>query len=212
MIPQSAENFYDDIFRRAFAWGAAAITVHGRTVMQRYIGPSNWSILAEIKRHAGDRTVLGSGDLFSAESCVDMLRQTGVDGLSVARGAIGNPWIFQQVQDVLAGRPICWPGLFEQREVLAEHFRLSEEVYGEKRSCTMMRKFGIKYAQLHPFADEVKQAFIRVSPASRLASRSDALVFRRFAGPPAGRPGLAYRMRDRGRGRRRRGMPERTAN
>jgi tRNA-dihydrouridine synthase B len=159
---ESAENFYT-IFDGVFRLGAAAVTVHGRTVMQRYLGPSNWSILAEIKRHAGDRTVLGSGDLFSAESCVEMLRQTGVDGLSVARGAIGNPWIFQQVQDALAGRPIRWPGLFEQREVLGEHFRLSEEVYGEKRSCTMMRKFGIKYAQLHPFADEVKQAFIRVS-------------------------------------------------
>jgi tRNA-dihydrouridine synthase B len=160
--PQSAENFYT-IFDGAFELGAAAITVHGRTVAQRYIGPSNWSILAEIKRHAGSRTVLGSGDLFSAESCVDMLRQTGVDGLSVARGAIGNPWIFRQVADALAGRPVCWPGLFEQREVLAEHFRLSQEVYGEKRSCAMMRKFGIKYAQLHPLAGEVKQAFIRVS-------------------------------------------------
>lgn len=160
--PQSAENFYT-IFDGVFERGVAAVTVHGRTVVQRYLGPSNWSILAEIKRHAGDRTVLGSGDLFSAESCVEMLRQTGVDGVSVARGAIGNPWIFRQIEAALAGRPVCWPGLFEQREVLAEHYRLSQEVYGEKRSCAMMRKFGIKYAQLHPMTDEVRQAFIRVS-------------------------------------------------
>jgi tRNA-dihydrouridine synthase B len=162
---QSAENFYT-IFDGVFQLGAAAVTVHGRTVVQRYEGPSNWSILAEIKRHAGGRTVLGSGDLFSAESCVEMLRQTGVDGLSVARGAIGNPWIFRQVEDALAGRRVFWPGLFEQREVLAEHFRLSQEAYGEKRSCAMMRKFGIKYAQLHPFAGDVKQAFIRVAQPS----------------------------------------------
>ncbi len=131
--PQSADNFYT-IFDGVFRIGAAAVTVHGRTVVQRYVGPSNWDVLAEVKRHAADRTVLGSGDLFSAESCVEMMKHTGVDGVSIARGAIGNPWIFQQVRDAAAGRPVRWPGLFEQREVLAEHFRLSEEMYGEKRS------------------------------------------------------------------------------
>jgi tRNA-dihydrouridine synthase B len=184
--PQSAENFYT-IFDGVFERGVVAVTVHARTVVQRYIGPSNWSILAEIKRHAGSRTVLGSGDLFSAESCVDMLRQTGVDGLSVARGAIGNPWIFRQIQDALAGRPIRWPGLFEQREVLAEHYRLSQEVYGEKRSCAMMRKFGVERRSA---AGVYPRLAVR-----RLASRFDAVVFRRFAGSPPGRSGRVDRMR-----------------
>jgi nifR3 family TIM-barrel protein len=160
--PQSRDNFYT-IFDGVFARGAAAVTVHGRTVVQRYIGPSNWDILAEVKRHAGNHAVLGSGDLFTAESCVEMLRHTGVDGVSIARGAIGNPWIFQQMRDVAAGRPVRWPGLHEQREVLAEHFRLSEEMYGEKRSCALMRKFGIKYAQLHPRHTELRQAFVAVA-------------------------------------------------
>jgi nifR3 family TIM-barrel protein len=159
---ESEEKFYT-IFDGAFERGAAAVTVHGRTVVQRYDGPSNWDILARIKAHAGGRIVLGSGDLFSAERCVAMLERTGVDGVSIARGAIGNPWIFEQVRDALAGRPVRWPGLFEQREVLAEHFRLSEEMYGARRSCAMMRKFGIKYAQLHPDQVEVKSAFISVS-------------------------------------------------
>jgi tRNA-dihydrouridine synthase B len=160
--PESAENFYT-IFDGAFARGVAAVTVHGRTVVQRYVGPSNWDILAQIKRHAGSRTVLGSGDLFSPASCVEMIQHTGVDGVSIARGAIGNPWIFQQVKDAAAGLPVRWPSLFEQRDVLAEHFRLSDETYGSKRSCTLMRKFGIKYAQLHPQTDQVKQAFIAVA-------------------------------------------------
>ena len=160
--PESAENFYT-IFDGAFVRGVAAVTVHGRTVVQRYVGPSNWDILAQIKRHAGSRTVLGSGDLFSPASCVEMLQHTGVDGVSIARGAIGNPWIFQQVRDAAAGLPVRWPSLFEQRDVLAEHFRLSDETYGSKRSCTLMRKFGIKYAQLHPQADQVKQAFIAIA-------------------------------------------------
>jgi tRNA-dihydrouridine synthase B len=163
--PHSRENFFT-IFDGAFERGAAAITVHGRTVVQRYEGPSNWDILAEIKRHAGERTVLGSGDLFSAEDGIEMLNRTGVDGLSIARGAIGNPWIFEQVRAAAAGQPVRWPGLFEQREVLGEHFRLSQEVYGEARSCAMMRKFGIRYAELHPSHEEVKPAFVAVSRPS----------------------------------------------
>jgi tRNA-dihydrouridine synthase B len=162
---QSRDNF-DEIFLGAYALGVAAITVHGRTVVQRYIGPSNWDILADIKRQAGDRVVLGSGDLFSAAACVEMIAHTGLDGVSIARGAIGNPWIFQQVRDAVAGRPVRWPSLFEQRDVLGEHFALSRETYGDQRSCALMRKFGIKYAQLHPQYAEVSRAFVAVKTPS----------------------------------------------
>jgi len=65
----------------------------------------------------------------------------------VARGAIGNPWIFQQVRELAAGRPYRLPGLHQQRAVIAEHFRLAEETYGPKIACARMRKFGIKYAR-----------------------------------------------------------------
>ena len=81
--PQSLDNFWR-IFDGAFARGVAAVTVHGRTVRQKYVGPSSWDFLADVKRRAGDRVVIGSGDLFSAEACVAMLERTGVDGVSVA--------------------------------------------------------------------------------------------------------------------------------
>src|SRR5438270_721850 len=90
---ESREKFFT-ILDGAFERGAAAITVHGRTVMQRYNGPSRWEFLSEVKRHAGERTILGSGDLFTAADCLAMMARTGVDGVTVARGAIGNPWIF----------------------------------------------------------------------------------------------------------------------
>src|SRR5262245_47923716 len=101
---ESREKFYE-IFDGAFAMGIAAVTVHGRTVLQRYIGPSRWEFLRELKAYAGNRVVLGSGDLFTAQSCLDMIRFTGVDGVTVARGAIGNPWIFQQARALAAGLP-----------------------------------------------------------------------------------------------------------
>src|SRR5690606_20095174 len=159
---ESRDKFYT-IFDGAFAAGVAAITVHGRTVQQRYIGPSRWEFLTEVKRHAGQRTVLGSGDLFTAQDCVDMLTQTGVDGVTIARGAIGNPWIFAQCQALLAGETLPPPPtIFEQRDVIREHFRLSEEMYGVERSCTQMRKFCIKYATLHPRHLEVREALVRI--------------------------------------------------
>lgn len=158
----SRDQFFS-ILDGAFQSGVAAVTVHGRTVQQRYVGPSRWSFLAEVKQHVGDRTILGSGDLFSAQDCIDMLRQTGVDGVTVARGAIGNPWIFRQVRELAAGRPLPDPPtLHEQRAVIGEHYRRAEELYGPKRCALIMRKFGIKYAALHPVYEQVRSAYTKV--------------------------------------------------
>jgi nifR3 family TIM-barrel protein len=162
LSPLSRERFFT-IFDGAFRLGAAAVTVHGRTVRQRYEGTSSREFLREVKQHAGERTVLGSGDLFTARDCLDMLRETGVDGVSVARGAIGNPWIFQQARALAEGVTLPPPSLHQQRDVIAEHYRLSEQIYGPSRCCRVMRKFGIKYARLHPQSKEVRDAFVAVA-------------------------------------------------
>ena len=159
---ESRDKFFE-IFDGAYERGVAAITVHGRTVTQRYNGPSRWDFLRELKQHADDRVLLGSGDLFDAQACLDMIHHTGVDGVTVARGAIGNPWIFQQTRALAAGLPLpSPPTLFEQRDVIAEHYALAEELYGPERCVPTMRKFGIKYSQLHPLHKEVRAAFCAV--------------------------------------------------
>lgn len=159
--PQSRDHFYR-ILDGAFALGIAAVTVHGRTVQQRYLGPSRWSFLAEVKRHVGDRVILGSGDLFTAKDCLEMLRQTGVNGVTVARGAIGNPWIFAQARALVAGHPLpAPPTLLEQRAVLQEHASLARELYGE-RAMTLLKKFAVKYAASHPEYETVRTAFTHV--------------------------------------------------
>jgi nifR3 family TIM-barrel protein len=160
---QSRDKFFQ-IFDGAYERGAAAITVHGRTVEQKYVGPSRWQFLREVKQHAGSRVVLGSGDLFTPTACLDMMRQTGVNGVTAARGAIGNPWIFPQARALAAGQPLpAPPTVHQQREVIAEHYRLSEELYGPELCGRQMRKFGIKYAQLHPRSREVRDAFVAVT-------------------------------------------------
>jgi len=158
-----SEDRFWTIFEGAFARGVSAITVHGRTVEQRYAGPADWDFLARVKRRAGDRTVIGSGDLFSAAACLAMLRHTGVDGVSIARGAIGNPWIFAQTRALLAGEPLpSPPSVFAQRDVLREHWRLACELHGEALAGRGMRKFAIKYARVHPRHLAVRDAFVGV--------------------------------------------------
>ncbi len=163
---ESRQKFFR-ILDGAFAAGVAAVTVHARTVKQRYDGPSRWEFLREVKQHVGERTILGSGDLFSAQDCLDMIRQTGVNGVTVARGAIGNPWIFAQARALAAGQPLPDPpSLHQQAEVIDEHYRLAKQLYGDR--CTpLMRKFGIKYSALHPCHHEVREAFARATNPSQ---------------------------------------------
>ena len=107
--------------------------------------------------------MFGSGDLFSATACRAMLEQTGVDGVSIARGAIGNPWIFSQTLALLAGEPTPPPPtIHQQADILREHWALAVDLHGESLAGRQMRKFAIKYARLHPEPIAVRDAFIAV--------------------------------------------------
>ncbi len=155
------------ILEGVFERGVAAVTLHGRTVEQKYVGPSRWSFLKEARASFPDRTLLGSGDLFTAEDCVRMLAETGVNGVSIARGAIGNPWIFASVNALLNGEPHpAPPRLGEQRDVLHEHLRLAREVYGDPACVPRLRKHLVKYARLHPDHAEVRNAFAKANSVS----------------------------------------------
>ncbi len=162
---QSRDNFFR-IMESAFRLGVAAVTVHGRTVEQKYAGPSRWAFLKEVRQQFPNRTILGSGDLFTAADCVRMLRETGVDGVTAARGSIGNPWIFSQAAALLRGEPMLQPPtVHQQRDVICEHFRLAEQILPPDQVSKQLRKFCIHYSAWHPAADAVRTAFIAVRHA-----------------------------------------------
>ena len=159
---QSRDQFFE-ILEGSFNAGVAAVTIHGRTVQQRYDGPSNWNFLSEVRKAFPDATILGSGDLFCAADCVRMIRETGVNGVTAARGAIGNPWIFAQVKELLAGRPLpAAPTVFEQKDVLQQHYEFAKMVYAPMKAVKQLRKFGMRYADWHPDGGKVRAAFIDV--------------------------------------------------
>ncbi len=95
---QSYDNFWD-ISTRAAAGKVDALIVHPRTVCQRFTGPANWEFLSEVKKRFPRTIIIGSGDLFSVDTIKNNMKDSGVDGAVIARGAIGNPWIFEQLRE-----------------------------------------------------------------------------------------------------------------
>ena len=119
--------------------GAAALAVHGRTREQFYRGRADWGLIARVKA-AVRIPVVGSGDVFSARDVVSMLEQTGVDGVMVARGAQGDPWIFREARSLLRdGVELPRPTPIERVEMAREHGRALVEFAGE-RAVVRMRK------------------------------------------------------------------------
>lgn len=150
------------IARGAFEAGAAAVCVHGRSVEQKYRGRADWEFLAAVKREFPDRTIVGSGDVRSPADALRMFDETGVDGAAAARGAIGNPWFFEQARDLAAGRPPRRPELQEQRELILRHFRLASEAYDPRRGLKILRHFCLQYAKMHPRRTDLRNALVAV--------------------------------------------------
>jgi tRNA-dihydrouridine synthase B len=146
----AAEARFWTILEGAITRGIAAATVHPRTVEQKYVGPSRWPFLAQVKARVGAFPILGSGDLFSPFDVVAMLRDTGVDGVTVARGCIGNPFVFAQIAELLAGQPALRPTAAQVRAALQRHWQLAVPFYGdERRALPHARMHAIKYGQYH---------------------------------------------------------------
>lgn len=166
--PEAERNFFR-IFDAAYELGYAWATVHGRTVEQKYVGPSRWTFLRDLVKARPDRLIFGSGDVWDAQEIFRMLAYTGVHAASVARGCIGNPWVFRQAREMMAARDeaqsreaLRGPTIAEQKAVLLDHFALAERVMGESLASRHMRKFGIRFAAHHPEGDAVRRRFIAV--------------------------------------------------
>jgi len=160
---ESQMKFYE-ILDGAIQLGIAAVTVHGRTVVQQYRGSADWDALAKVRKFVGNSTcLLGSGDVMKVQDVFRMLDHTGVHGVSIARGAIGKPWIFRQVRDMMEGREPTSPDYIEQGRIIRHHFDLSMQLYNDEQFVGRhLRKFGIYYSKFHPHAKRVRLAFLAV--------------------------------------------------
>ena len=125
--------------KMAESCGVAAVAVHGRTREQYYSGKADWEIIRRVKE-AVKIPVIGNGDIFTPEDGARMLSKTGCDGIMVARGAKGNPWIFSRLNHYLeTGELLPGPDGKEIREMILRHSRMLAQYKGEKPAMRQMR-------------------------------------------------------------------------
>ena len=148
--------------------GAAAVAVHGRTREQYYSGKADWDIIRQVKE-AVSIPVIGNGDVTSPERAEELVRRTGCDGVMIARGAQGNPWIFSEMityeeTGVVPPRP----GKEELKEMMLRHARLQLEYKGEYSGIREMRKHVAWYTKGIPGAARLREKINAVESLGEL--------------------------------------------
>lgn len=140
--------------------GVAAVTVHPRTRTQGFSGHSDWGLLPEVKR-ACSVPLIGSGDVKTPEDALRMFEETGVDAVMIGRGAIGNPWLFERANALIAsGEMPPEPTLAERLGSAIEHLDLMVEAKGEKRGVMEMRKHLVASLKGFPGAVELRRELV----------------------------------------------------
>ena len=154
----------------AEAAGASAVAVHGRTREQYYSGKADWKTIAQVKEVL-KIPVIGNGDVFTGEDGMKMLTKTNVDFVMVARGALGNPWIFQELLALWKGVEVPQkPGQKAIAEVMRMQFDMMLEEKGEYAAVREMRKHVGWYLKGFKGAAKMRQEVNRIEKASELRS------------------------------------------
>jgi nifR3 family TIM-barrel protein len=156
--------------KMAESCGVAAVAVHGRTRQQYYSGRADWDIIRQVKE-AVKIPVIGNGDIFTPEDAGRLLKETGCDGVMVARGAKGNPWLFQRINHYLeTGEVLPGPGVEEIREMILRHGKMLAEYKGEKTAMQEMRGHMAWYTKGMPHSAALRNEINHVETLEGLSA------------------------------------------
>ena len=149
--------------------GAAAVALHARTAEQLYSGSADWAAIAELKAAVTSVPVLGNGDVWEAADAIRMTEETGCDGVVIGRGCLGRPWLFRDLADAFAGRPLQTPpALGEVAATMQRHARLLVEAAGDEIGIRDFRKHTGWYLTGFPVGGERRRRFSQVSSLAEL--------------------------------------------
>lgn len=166
--PQCIDNFRQ-ICLKLSQQNVDAITVHGRSVMQKFRKAADWKILAQLKQEIPNTTIIGSGDLFDADKIIELIKTTRIDGVAIARGAIGNPWIYSCLRAAFLNEPVpASPTLYQQGQLILKHFELVCQLHQPAKAVRYFRKFLVAYCKLHPHRKKAQQALLATENKKQL--------------------------------------------
>ena len=148
--------------------GACAITIHGRTRDEFYSGTADWEIIKKLKQEVSI-PVIGNGDIKSPQDALKMFEFAGVDGIMIGRAAIGNPWIFMQIQEYLQNGKMIEISNEKRLKIILEHIELQVEELGENTGIKEMRKHMTYYLKGLKDASAIRQKINTIETQKELA-------------------------------------------
>ena len=149
--------------------GVVAIALHARTAEQHYAGNARWEAIGELKAAVPEIPVLGNGDIWEASDAIEMMRQTGCDGVVIGRGCLGRPWLFRDLVEAMNGRPVpASPTLGEACAVMHDHAALLLDHLGPAVAMRDFRKHASWYLTGYPVGGETRAKFAMVSTLGEL--------------------------------------------
>jgi len=177
-----------EVARAAEEGGASALFLHARFATDKHRGPADWNALRQIKAAAGI-PVIGNGGVTHAEHALEMIQETGVDGVMIARGALGNPWIFDHIHCLSAGAPYTPPTAEARRAVITDHLeklhRLIEKGPRRRRprratyeqiACRRFRGHLVKYLAGLPGLRDLRQRLMQLETIDELMAAVEQVL------------------------------------
>ncbi len=159
-----------EIAKRIEDAGADFLTVHGRTREMHYTGIADWEKIYEI-RNAVKIPVIGNGDIDSLEKAVDLLESDDIDGISIGRFAIGNPFLFQDIKNHFSNEKI----IYNKYDIIKRHFRYMSEEFIERGALNDFKKHLIKYLNNRPEATKIRKSLSQIDSLEKMNDTIDRL-------------------------------------